>query len=468
MTAQLETKDAWKPCDLRGSYPDTVSPALFRDIGGAIGTLLAHGARVVVAGDYRLSTHELKSALTAGLWQAGANVLDAGHGPTPLAYFAAQHLAADAVLIVTASHNPAGQNGLKLMLGSAPTTPRQLAEIRALAEARSFRQAKGSVENVDPRAHYMKTIVERWRHLRGTGRRVILDAGNGAWSELAPVVFGNLGFETRCFSCVIDGSFPDRSPDCARAANLVRLSKAVQQQGDAIGIAWDGDGDRAAFVDEDGSYVTPDEIAILFARKSLAATGANSSGNRKMVIDVKCSDAVRREVVEGGGEPLIERTGHAFMRGRMVEEQALLGLDACGHYFFRELKGGDDGLFSALFLLEMVESSGSTLRALRRDLPKIFTTPELRIPATMLSFSQASRQLRAAFPEAGVTEIDGVRLLMGDGAVLVRESGTEPVLSLRIEGFDRRGYERILAHTLSTLPEAAELLRQELEETRVN
>ena len=463
MTAQLFTEDAWKSCDLRGTYPDSVSPALFHDIGAAIGSMLAYDARVVVAGDYRLSTQDLKRALIEGLVGAGAHVLDAGHGPTPLAYFAARHLQADAVLIVTASHNPAAYNGLKLMLGSVPTTPRQLAEIRSLAEARSFRRGKGSAENVDLRAPYMKAMLKRWRHLQGTGRRsVVLDAGNGAWSELGPIVFSDLGFETRCLSCVIDGSFPDRSPDCARAANLTDLSKAVAEQGDAIGIAWDGDGDRAAFVDEDGSYVTPDEIAILFARTALAAS--DTGANRKIVVDVKHSDAVRRAVLECGGEPLMERTGHAFMRGRMVEEDALLGLDACGHYFFRELHGGDDGLFTALFLLSLMRSSGSTLRDLRRGLPKIFSTPELRIPRTMLAFSQASGLLRAAFPDADVMEMDGVRLLATDGMILVRESGTEPVLSLRIEGFDQQGFDRILERCSACLPPLPEFLRHEIHE----
>ncbi len=464
MTLHPAAEQVWKPCDLRGTFPDGVSPALFRNIGSAIGTMLGHDARVLVAGDYRLSTNELKTALTDGLAQTGMKILDAGQGPTPLAYFAAQHLKADAVLIVTASHNPAEHNGLKLMLGSVPTTPEQLQAIRELTKMRAFRWGTGSMESVDARPLYMKSILKRWRGLQGNGRqRVVIDAGNGAWSELAPVIFADLGFEAVCLSCTADGSFPDRSPDCARAGNLTRLSAAVQQHAGAIGIAWDGDGDRAAFVDENGSYVPPDEIAILVARAALSAAEFAGDANRKVVADVKFSDAVCRAVLEAGGDPLLERTGHAFMRGRMVKEDALLGLDACGHYFFRELQGGDDGLFSSLFLLDLVQRSGTQLRTLRRELPKILTTPELRIPASLVCFDLAKNALRRAFPEASSMEIDGLRLTMPDGLILIRESGTEAVVSLRFEGFTQDGFDRIQERILSVLPATAEWLRQELE-----
>lgn len=453
---QLLVEDAWKPCDLRGAYPDAVSPHLFRDIGGAIGTMLPPSARVVVAGDFRLSTPELKRALADGLLQTGACVLDAGQGPTPLAYFTAQQLEADAVLIVTASHNPAAHNGLKLMIGSAPTHPQQLMEIRELTESRAFRSRLGSVESLDPRPLYMQTVLERWEHLRHMQPgQVVLDAGNGAWSEIAPAIFCRLGFDATCISCVTDGNFPDRSPDCASASNLARLRGVVRGQPASIGIAWDGDGDRVAFVDETGSYVSPDEIAMLFARAMLEEKQPQPAANRKIVVDIKCSDIVRRSILRLGGTPLLERTGHAFMRGRMVAEDALLGLDACGHYFFRELRGGDDGLFAALMLLSVMRASGNSLAELRSSLPPIFGTPEVRIPSDALPYGEAVAALRSAFPHAGVEQIDGLRLVMDEGIVLVRSSGTEPVLSLRIEGFDLDSYRRIFAQCVECLPAAA-------------
>ena len=459
-SAPLLLEDAWKPCDLRGRYPDAVCSDLFRNIGGAIGTILPPSARVVVAGDFRLSTPELKHALIDGLLHTGVRVLDAGQGPTPLAYFAAQRLEADAVLIVTASHNPPAHNGLKLMLGTVPTHPQQLLEIRRLAESRAFRLRRGSIKCVDPQPLYTRTMLERWEILcHGEPERIVLDAGNGAWSEMAPAIFRSLGFNPICISCVVDGSFPDRPPDCASASNLARLCNAVREQRTAIGIAWDGDGDRVTFVDEMGSYVSPDEIAMLFAGTMLGKEEPQPRSNRKIVVDVKCSDIVRRSILRQGGKPLLERTGHAFMRSRMVAEEALLGLDACGHYFFRELHGGDDGLFAALMLLSLVRASGSTLAELRSGLPLIFGTPEIRIPSVALAYAKASAALRSAFPHAVIEQLDGLRFVMDDGIVLLRESGTEPVLSLRIEGFDHESYRHILEQSIECLPEAAPQLR---------
>jgi len=470
----LPEPDPWKPCDLRGIYPDAVSPRLFRDIGSAIGTLLPFSSRVLVAGDFRLSTPELKSALCEGLLQTGVHVLDAGQGPTPLAYFAASRMSADAVLIVTASHNPAAHNGLKLMLGSLPTTPEQLAQIRELAGETASRPSQspnqGRIESVDLIPKYIETVLTRWDRLgqsncqRATPRKVVLDAGNGAWSEIAPEIFRRLGFEVACISCVADGNFPDRSPDCSRASNLTRLSRAVVEVPHSIGIAWDGDGDRVAFVDEDGEFVSPDEIALLLADAVLEEQRRTGSANGKIVVDVKCSDIVRRSIEQNRGTPLLERTGHAFMRGRMVADQALLGLDACGHYFFEELDGGDDGLFAALFVLDIVQRKGQHLAQLRRGLPQIYSTPELRIPIGLLSYTKAAAALAAAFPEAGIMEIDGLRFALSDGVVLVRESGTEAVLSLRIEGFSAASQERILSQCMLSLPEAETMLRREFED----
>lgn len=460
-------ENAWKPCDLRGPYPAAVSPALFRDIGGAVATLLDPEARVVVGGDFRYSTPELKQALGEGLLSCGAHVLDAGQLPTPVAYFAAEQARADAVLIVTASHNPPAQNGLKLMLRQAPMTPEQLLEIRAMAGSRAFRTGSGRLERIDPRPAYANAMTEWWTSLReGAAARVVLDAGNGAWSEMAPAIFRELGFTIDCVSCVADGSFPDRSPDCNSAANLARLRSVVCAKGDAIGIAWDGDGDRVAFVDEEGEFVSADEIAILFARRVLARR--EQRADTKIIVDVKCSDVVRRAVLDHGGTPLFERTGHAFMRGRVAAEGALLGLDACGHYFFAELGGGDDGLFAALYLLDLMRERGEPLCELRRSLPQIFSTPEIRIPTSQLSYTAACDALARALPDATVMQIDGMRFETTDGIVLVRESGTEPVLSLRIEGFTSAGFERIFARCVQALPEASAQLGRVQVETAAN
>jgi phosphomannomutase / phosphoglucomutase len=461
-SARIEDgSDPWKACDLRGVYPHPVSNNLLRTVGSAIGSMLKADARVLIAGDFRLSTSALKQALASGLTSTGVAVLDGGQMPTPVAYFAGEHAAADAVLIVTASHNPADHNGLKLMIGGVPTTVAQLAEIRRIAQSGEFRAGNGVCTEVGLAALYERSMIERWRHLDASFFPcLILDAGNGAWSELAPRILKSLGFHVKCISCVADGRFPDRPSDCSRTVNLARLQAAVAAEPNAIGIAWDGDGDRVALVDEEGTHVSTDEISLMLAYEALKRSGAGVQP--KVVVDIKLSDVVRREILLHGGLPLLERTGHAFIRGRMVAEDAVLGLDACGHYFYRELRGGDDGLFSALLVLELLERAGQPMSALRRALPAIFSTPELRIPLELLSFDHALAQLSSALPVIESIRIDGTRLVLEDGTVLVRASGTEPVVSLRIEGSDSSSLASLIERCLHALPSAEQFLREQI------
>jgi phosphomannomutase / phosphoglucomutase len=455
-----ESGSPWKSCDLRGIYPEPISIELLRDVGAAIGTMLSSEARVFVAGDFRLSTLVLKQGLIEGLVGTGLSAVDGGRMPTPVAYFIGEQMGADAVLIVTASHNPANHNGLKLMIGGVPTTPEQLSDIQALVESRSFRSGVGTSETIDLVALYERKMIERWHRLEPQHLpSIVIDAGNGAWSEIAPHLLRTLGFNVRCLSCVADGNFPDRPSDCSRTENLSRLRAAVTSVPNTVGIAWDGDGDRVAFIDEAGSHASTDEVSLLLARDALQ----NGTGNhRRIVVDLKLSDVVRREILAQGGIPLLERTGHAFVRGRMLADEAILGLDACGHYFHKELYGGDDGLFTALLMLDILQRSGQSLFELRRTLPNIFCTPELRIPIGLLSFGDAAGSLQAALPAAEISRIDGLRFVLEKGIVLIRASGTEPMISLRIEGVDDLGLRSLIEQCMEALPTAKEFLRDQL------
>jgi phosphomannomutase / phosphoglucomutase len=447
----------WKPCDLRGPYPDSISETLFSNIGAAAGSMLPAGSAVLVAGDFRSSTPALKTALSDGLMSTGVEVLDAGQLPTPIAYFTARKHHAQAVFIVTASHNPAQDNGLKLMIGSRPPSPEELLQIRTRAEGCVFRREKGQYRQVSSMDDYERQILARWRSLNPRDLPpLILDPGNGAWSEIAPRILRQLGFAFKCLGCVPDGAFPTRPPDCARTANLQKLRAAVKANAGSVGIAWDGDGDRAAFVDENGEHVPTDEIAILLARELLGNVG------QTVVIDIKFSDLVRRSVQELGGRALLERSGHSFMRTRLIDEDALLGLDACGHYFFRELGHGDDGLFSALFLLGILQNHGGSLAKLRQSLPRVFASPELRVPARTLAYETIAARLRDVFPSGELSTVDGTRLALTDGVVLARESSTEPDVSLRVEGFSPTAYRELLAKVLRQLPEVHNLLTSQL------
>ncbi len=453
-TLDMEASSPWKPCDLRGVFPESVSEHLFEQVGKAIGSEVAEGGHVVVGGDFRLSTLALKSSLIRGLVSTGLHVMDVGQAPTPVVYFTSARLAAAAVFIVTASHNPAAHNGLKWMVGERPPTPADIQRIQSATLSGTFRQGRGTVEVLDPVPSYREWITSRWKHLRTARRtRVILDAGSGAWAQLAPQVFRDLDFDIVSLHGDPDGRFPHRSPDCARTKNLAALQAAVVDHGATLGIAWDGDGDRVAFVDEHGVHASTDEVSILFARQVLKS--AEPGGN--VVCDIKLSDSVRREVLGAGGDALLERSGHAFMRGRLLASRALLGLDACGHYFFREGGSRDDGLYGALYMLGILGDE-RTLAELCQSIGPIFSTPELRLPSSILNYDVVRDRLHAEFPDAEQSNIDGTRLMLKDGVILARESSTEAVVSLRIEGFSSRGYSELVTRCLASLRDANNIL----------
>jgi len=454
----------WKPCDLRGIYPEALCEDLLRRVGAALGCEMEPGESVVVVGDFRSSTPPLKSALVEGLVSSNLHVIDCGQAPTPLAYFHAAETHAAGVCIVTASHNPASYNGLKWMIHGLPPMPSDMARVRAAAEKGASRNLRGGVEAVDPRPGYRRWIASRWQGLAGREiGPIVVDAGNGAWSQLGPEILRELGFDVISLFCEPDGTFPNRPADCARTANLTALRQAVPEHGATLGIAWDGDGDRVAFIDENGVHASTDEISILLARAVLSG----ATPGEPVVCDIKLSDAVQREVLELGGQPLMERSGHAFMRHRLLTSQAVLGLDACGHYFLREAGSRDDGLYSALFVLNLLGRECS-LSAMRRSAGPLFSTPELRIPDIVLDYATVVTRLRCTFPQAEELTIDGARLTVNGGIVLVRESSTEPVVSVRIEGSSEPAFESLLAQCLTILSEAEAILRNQIQEAACN
>jgi phosphomannomutase/phosphoglucomutase len=449
----------WKACDIRGRYPDEVSPGLLFRIGNSLGSKLPSGSRVLIAGDFRSSTPLLKEALAEGLMQAGIRVLDAGQIPTPIAYFAHRHWSSDAVLIVTASHNPSNYNGLKLMVGQSPPTPFELECLRQLVQVGSIRQSRGQLEKIDASPSYVDWILGRWvMPLKSRALKVVLDAGNGAWSEIAPGIFEALGFQVQRLFCKIDGCFPNRPPDSARPRNLAGLSLAVRKCEAQLGIAWDGDGDRVAFSDETGSIVTADEMAVLLARQLLPG-----HAGAKVVYDIKLSDVLRRTIQDLEGIPIVERSGHTFIKRRMIAEDCLLGCEVSGHYFLQELQGGDDGLFTALLVSEMVGRAGS-LHHLRQTVPLMYITPDVRLPAHSLSFQEMADRLRRCFNAGHESTLDGLRLETRDGFVLIRESVTEPAVTMRLEGLSKESLERMITICLNSFPEVSEEFKGQLSE----
>lgn len=445
---------AWKACDIRGSYPGEVNEDLISSVAAHIVSMLPPSPRILSAGDFRESTPNLKRRMDETLVQTGAQVMDAGQVPTPVAYYGHQYFGTDAVLIITASHNPPGDNGLKVMIGAVPPSEEDWARLRKAVQNPAPQKPGGARRTVDLPPRYATWITDRWQRLKLLPKPfVVIDAGGGAWSEIAPRIFENLGFKTDRLFCEIDGKFRFRNPDCARVANLEPLRQRVLEVKADLGIAWDGDGDRVAFVDGTGAFISPDQISIILTRFLL-----RNRPNEKVVYDVKLSFQLAKAVRDAGGVALLERSGHAFLKRRMIEGHCIVGCEASGHYFYRELRGGDDGLFTALLFTEAIATDGSA-RSLISNVPAIYATPDLRMPNSIVSYALAESRLRARFPEAEQVRVDGCRFDLPCGTVLIRQSVTEPAITMRIEGISREALSQLISECKVAIPEVAALLQ---------
>ncbi|MHC5033825.1 MAG: phosphomannomutase/phosphoglucomutase, partial [Planctomycetota bacterium] len=406
----------FKACDIRGVYPDELDEPVAEAIGQAIGTELV-GGDCVLAGDLRSSTPALKDAACHGLVRAGTRVIDIGTAPTPVAYWAKRRLNARGLLIVTASHNPPEYNGMKLMVGDMPVTPEDIEAVRSRVESgkRARGQGQGRVEIREVRKEYLDWLAERFAGV-GKGLKVLVDAGNGSASEWAPAAFRTAGCEVEELFCEPDGRFPDRSPNPSRAEAVTAASTRVREVGADFAICFDGDADRAVFLDERGGFVGGEEALILFARDVLC-----QEPGAPIVYDLKSARIVPREIERAGGRAVMERSGYAFIKRRLIEEDAPLGGEASGHFFFRELQG-DDGLYAALRMATLLAASGRSLSDLRATIPPYFITEDIRIPCD--NAERMVQRLAEQFAEHPQDHTDGVRVEFEGGWALCRPSVT--------------------------------------------
>jgi phosphomannomutase/phosphoglucomutase len=444
----------FKACDVRGRYGQDLTPEIAERFGLAVGSALG-GSSVVVGGDLRPSTPLLKDALNRGLLLTGCHVLDAGILPTPAFHFAKDRLGVEGGVMITGSHNPPGDNGFKLTLGPWPITEAELATIEERMTQGEFTVGKGSYDQVDVMPDYRSFIIGKFPRSEGQ-LRVVVDAGNGSYSRIAPEVLGSLGCEVVELFCEPDGRFPNRSPNPAVAANLGALRETVIRTSANLGVAYDGDGDRAVFADERGRVVESDCSIVLLARYLLAGKPGG-----EVIYDIKCSSIVPEGIRAAGGMPVIEKSGHAFIKMALLKRHALLGGEISGHFFFGEL-GGDDGLYATLMMLQIVAESGGSLAALVDGVPRYPITPDMRLPCAPEEAQAIVSELTSVFatePGCEVSRLDGVRIAWSDGWALVRASVTEPLITLRFEAHTEARLAEIRAAVVARSPKLQPLLR---------
>lgn len=431
--AQGKTLDRgiFRAYDIRGVVDQTLNAETARLIGQAVGSLVRERGlqEVVVARDGRLSGPQLSAELIRGLRASGCNVIDIGAVPTPVLYFATDHLNTGSGVMVTGSHNPAEYNGFKIVVGGETLAEDAIADLYArIAEGR-FVQGSGGLQSMNVLADYHERIVSDIQAERPL--KVVVDCGNGIAGLIAPQVLEGVGCEVIPLYCEVDGQFPNHHPDPSDPHNLQDLILSVKRLNADLGMAFDGDGDRLGVVTAQGEIIYPDRLLMLFAMDVL---GRNPGA--AIIYDVKCTGHLQDVILRHGGSPIMWKTGHSLIKAKMREENAELAGEMSGHFFFHERWFGfDDGVYAAARLAEILGTSERTVQEIFDELPKGVSTPELKVPmeeGAHYAFIEKFRA-RAEFPGARVSQIDGVRADYADGWGLVRCSNTTPNLVLRFD-----------------------------------
>lgn len=433
--------EVFRAYDIRGIAGRVLSAALVREVGRALGALgRARGAPAFAVGrDGRLSSPELCAALMDGLNAAGADVIELGVVPTPVTYFAAQHLGCHSAVMVTGSHNPGDQNGLKMVVAGTTLTGEEIQGLRRAVEAGRFEAGAGSRRSADVLDAYVERIAGDIRLARPM--RIALDCGNGVAGVVAPRLFRELGCEVSALYAEVDGRFPNHHPDPSRLENLRALIDTVKAGDAELGLAFDGDADRLGVVTKNGAIILPDRQLMLYAQDVLSR-----NPGAEIIYDVKCTRLLGPWIERHGGRPVIWKTGHSLIKAKLRETGAPLAGEMSGHIFFKERwYGFDDALYCGARLLEILARQADACAPLEA-LPDAPSTPELNWklaegePQALIERLQRS----APFPEAKrVLTIDGVRAEFADGFGLARASNTTPVIVLRFEGDTPQALARI-------------------------
>lgn len=436
--------EIFKAYDIRGIVGKTLTAKAVRLIGQALGTLAQERActTVVVGRDGRLSGPELSIALIDGITRAGIDVIDVDMVPTPMVYFAAHHLETRCGVMITGSHNPPDYNGLKMVIGNETLSGETIQHLRACIENGALHAAsgRGTVRTYDIAPDYIARIVGDIKLARPL--EIIVDAGNGVAGAFAPALYEQLGCRVTPLFCEVDGTFPNHHPDPSQPKNLASLIELLESGDAELGLAFDGDGDRLGVVTPEGNIIYPDRQLMLFAADLLKRVP-----DATIIYDIKSTRLLAPWIRQRGGQPLMWKTGHSLIKGKMKETGAQLAGEMSGHTFFGERwYGFDDGLYAGARLLEILSQHGNAAAVLDA-LPDSISTPELGIACAREGEQHeiiARLQKEAHFPDAQeVIRIDGVRVEYKDGFGLARASNTTPTIVLRFEADSEDALARI-------------------------
>lgn len=416
--------------DLRGIAGQDLTSRVAELIGRAVSTYLRRqGCRHIALGrDCRLSSGMLRNGMAAGLVAGGMEVHDIGICPTPLLYYAIHHLGLEGGVMITGSHNPPDYNGFKVAAGDRTIHGEQIQELRRILDTGVLSEGQGSLLLRDAQADYLAELAGKFQFNKAA--RVVVDCGNGTGSLTNPILLERLGCQVTRLYCEMDGRFPNHHPDPTIPANLQDLIRCVRDTHADLGVAYDGDADRIGVVDDAGNILWGDQLLMLFAREILQARpGAVIIG------EVKCSKNLFADIRKHGGKAIMWKAGHSLIKAKMKEELAAVAGEMSGHMFFAdEYYGFDDALYATCRLLRILDSAPVPLSRLLEDVPRTYSTPEIRVDCPDSRKFQVVEHAKEYFSSRYDTvTVDGVRIEFEDGWGLVRASNTQPILVLRFE-----------------------------------
>lgn len=425
-------------------------------LGAGIIDAIAHGlaqqyqaagqTRVAIGYDARISSPAFADIIARIFKDYSLEATIIGCCSSPMLYFTARQFDGNGIM-VTASHNPKEDNGIKWIIDGEPPCPEMIQQVAQLAKSHCDSQLLGLAElphQIIPEfcLQYQQGILEDIQLKRSF--KVILDGLHGSAGRCADLVLRKMGCEVTALRCEANGHFPDHAPDPSQDKHLETLRQTVMQQQADLGIALDGDGDRLVLVDEQGQIITADQLLCLFAEICLS-----DSAPRQFVYDVKCSTLVRDTVQRLGGEPVMIRTGSSFLRTYLnhSQHQAIFGGEYAGHYVFNDGRGWgyDDGLYAALRVMEYLDQTGQTLAQALAAYPKRHGTEDLYIstrqvrPVELLNFVEQ----QSARINAQISKIDGIRLDFEDGFGIIRASNTGEYFTVRFDANNAQGLNEI-------------------------
>ena len=446
-------KNIFRGYDIRGVYPSTIDEDTVYTFGLGFGTHIQKigKKKCVIGHDNRLSSPSLYNALIAGITSTGVDVVSLGLCTTPMYYYACIKLGIPSGAMITASHNPKDDNGIKFAFDESGNCKGQEIQdfLQELLE-KNFIEGTGLVEKYSIEEEYVELFKNNLKF--GNHRlKVVVDPANGATSKFCREIYSQFPMDLIIINEENDGNFPNHHPDPCVEANLEQLKKKVLEEQADVGISFDGDGDRLGVVTAKGKYIPTDIYMILIIRDII-----NKVDNKKFLYDVKCSKSLSDEIERLGAEGICYRTGNSYTKAKVREDDLPFGGELSGHVYFRDRwPGFDSGMYAGLRLLEILSLTDKTIEELLEGINHYYATEELKFTSTDEKKFQVIEQIKEYVEKQGYSylDIDGVRVNFNDGWALVRCSNTGPNITARFEAKTEERLDALQKEFISLIEE---------------